>query len=59
MIKKKVLREKIQKKGYRIGNSILNEIARKFSFQLDGEIERIIRNAKVSGRKTIKKEDFS
>lgn len=59
VLSKKGLKKKFKDRRMRIGNESLNYFIKTIEENLNKDIERIIRNAKISGRKVIKKEDFS
>ena len=58
MIKKNKLKKIFEIKGFRISTENLKKISLIIENQTDDIVEKIIRNAKISGRKTIKPEDI-
>lgn len=58
MIKRSKLKQRIKSIGYRIGDNAIRILNRKIDEQIDNILDKTIRNAKVSGRKTIRKEDI-
>jgi histone H3/H4 len=59
MIKKNKIKQILKSKKYRIGNKNLSMLIKTLENQINYSIEKITRNAKISGRKTIIKEDFN
>ena len=58
IIKKNKIRAIFKKRGFRIGSKALKKLASKIEENLAIHIERAKRSALISGRKTIKIEDF-
>ncbi len=58
MINTKSIRDEFKKRKIRIGKEVLNLIIKSAEKEIKLEVEKIIRNARLVGRKTIKKEDF-
>ena len=58
MIKRSRVKQKIKSKGYRIGNKTLFILNNKIEEQINKILDKTIRSAKLSGRKTIRKEDI-
>lgn len=58
MINAKSIRAEFKKRKIRVGKEVLNLIIKNAENKIRLEIERIIRNARLVGRKTIKKEDI-
>lgn len=59
VLSKKGLKKKFKDRRMRIGNDSLDYFIKILEENLNKNIERIVRNAKLSGRKAIKKEDFN
>ena len=59
IIKKNKIREMFKTRGFRIGNKTLKEFSSKIEEDLEIRIQKAKRNALISGRKTIKMEDFN
>ncbi len=57
-INTKSIRDEFKKRKFRVGKEVLNLIARNAEKEIKLEVEKIIRNALLVGRKTIKKEDI-
>ncbi len=57
MINTKSIRDEFKKRKIRVGKEVLNLIIKNAEKQIRLEVEKIIRNARLVGRKTIKKED--
>ena len=58
MIKKNNLREVFEKKGFRIGRDALNAISIAIEKNAEEIAGKAIRRARISGRKTVRKEDI-
>ena len=58
MINTKSIRNEFKKRKIRIGKEVLNLIVKNAEKEIRMEVEKIIRNARLVGRKTIKKEDL-
>jgi len=59
MIKENKVKELIRNKKFRVGKEALKELNKIIADHIDQIIEKAVRNALISGRKTIKKEDLS
>ncbi len=59
IIKKKKLKEIIQKEGFRITKEAIASIEKVIEKELQKILAKAVRNAVTSGRKTIKIEDIS
>lgn len=57
IINKNALKREFNKLGMRIGKDVLDFYIQIEKKKINNEIEKIVRNAKISGRKTIRKED--
>lgn len=57
-INKKALKREFAKRGARVGKNVLDFFIKIKEKDIKEDIEKIVRNAKLSGRKTIKKEDI-
>lgn len=55
---KKAIKSKFYKRSMRIGIKTLNLFIKNIESKLDKEIDKIVRNTIISGRKTIRKEDL-
>lgn len=58
MINTKSIRDEFKKRKIRIGKEVLNLIVKNAENEIRLKVEKIIRNARLIGRKTIKKEDI-
>ena len=58
LISEIALKRIMRKKGFRIGRKNLRKLAVKIEDNIAPFIERSIRNAVISGRKTLRGEDF-
>ena len=56
-LNRKGLKKKLAERGFRIGKNVLEFFIQLKEKEIGKEIEKIVRNARLSGRKTIKKED--
>ncbi len=54
----KSIRNEFKKRKIRIGEEALNLIIKNAKNEIKLKVEKIIRNARLAGRKTIKKEDI-
>ncbi|MEK6823971.1 MAG: hypothetical protein AABY06_02950 [Nanoarchaeota archaeon] len=54
----KSIKNEFKKRKIRIGKSVLNLIIKNIENKIIFEVEEIIRNARLVGRKTIKKKDI-
>ncbi|MEM2713828.1 MAG: NFYB/HAP3 family transcription factor subunit [Candidatus Pacearchaeota archaeon] len=54
---KSKIKKIINKKGFRISNEVLDKIIQKINEKSLEIVEKTIRNAMLSGRKTIREED--
>jgi len=59
LINKKGIREEFSKSGFRISNEAIEFIIKLKEESIKKEIALIMREAKLSGRKNIKKEDYA
>jgi len=57
-INKKALKKEFSRKGFRVNSKILELFINLIEKKLKTDTEKITRNARLSGRKTIRKEDF-
>ena len=58
LIKESQIRDIVRKKGLRIGKRAIDRISNELEKKIDAIIEKSERNAKISGRKTIREEDI-
>lgn len=58
MINIKSIREEFRKNNIRIGKETLNLIIKDAEKKIRFEVEKIVRNVHLAGRKTVKKEDI-
>ena len=59
ILKKVRIKSILSKKGFRINSSNINELSAVILNLALNILEKAMRNARISGRKTIKKEDIS
>lgn len=58
IINAKSIRAEFKKRKIRVGKEVLSLIVKNSEKEIKLEVEKIIRNARLVGRKTIKKEDI-
>ena len=58
ILKKSKIKEIFKKRGFRISNKTIKKFSELVSDKIKFFIEKTTRNARISGRKTIRKEDF-
>lgn len=58
IINKCKLKKEFAEKGIKISSQMINEVIKKYKINLEKEIDKIIRNARLYGRKTIRQEDL-
>ena len=59
MINKKGAKEKFREKGIKIGRKAIERFIKIQEEKIEEDIERIVRNARISGRKIAREEDIS
>lgn len=58
LINKKSLKKKFKDKNAKINNEIARKFINKLEKDVDKNIEMIVRNMKISGRKVVREEDI-
>ena len=58
IFKKNKLKQFLSEKGFRINNRNIEKLSIIISEQTLDSLEKVLRNARISGRKTLKEEDF-
>lgn len=58
LINKKGLKIMFEKRGIKIGNGSLRKFADVLEANIEGDADKAVRAAKISGRKVVKIEDF-
>lgn len=58
IIKETALKELFKKKGFRINKKVLKKFSEIIQESAEFSVQKITRNARISGRKTIRLEDF-
>ncbi len=58
LIKRNKIKEMLKKEGFRIGNKTLKELDKNSEELIREVLKKIVRNAIISGRKTIRIEDI-
>jgi len=58
MIGKKSVKEKFKKTGIKIGKKAIEKFIKIEEEKIDKDVEKIVRNARISGRKIVGEEDL-
>ena len=58
LIKKSVMKKRLKKQELRISSKNLEEFCKILSVMIEKRVEKVKRNVLISGRKTVRKEDF-